>query len=168
MKSSVELVIELLQATYGPAGPEGRFRTYYNGDPEVIPRFNLPCIIVTQTGDSTVEGEMGEDDVTDQLIIKVLLDKRDDLTGSIEPTNLTDKRLRELVASRDDQNEYKTGTIKRMLREALLEDVTAVAPTMDIQYGISQRPTMDDESNADWTAEAHVTFSVQYSVNTYQ
>lgn len=168
MKDSVERVIDLLVATYGLPAPDGTFRTYYNGDPEVIPAFNLPCAIVTQVKDDTTEGEMGEDDVTDQIRIKLVMDKRDDYTGKIDPLNLTEKRLRDLVGRRNAQNEYEPGTIKRMLRDALLDGVTAVAPTMQVEYGVNPRDTQGDSGNVEWTAEAWITFSIQYSVDTYQ
>ena len=168
MKASVERIIDLLVTTFGDAGPDGAFRTYYNGDPEVIPAFNCPCVIVTQTKDDTTEGEMGEDDVTDEIRINLVFDKRDDYTGSIDPMNLTEKRLRDLVGRLNDSNEYDSGTIKRMLRDALLDGVTAIAPSMEVQYGMNPRETLGSTDNVDLTAEAWVTFSIQYSVNTYQ
>lgn len=172
MKDSVELVIDQLIETYGPADPEtnpnGEFKTYYNGDPEVIPAFNLPCVIVTQIKDDTAEGAIGEDDVTDQIRIKLVMDKRDDYTGKIDPLNLTEKRLRDLVGKRTAGNEYESGTIKKMLREALLDGVTAIAPTMAVEYGVNPRETLGESANVEWTAEAWVTFSLQYIVNTYE
>lgn len=168
MKDSVALVLKMIEDTYGPASPERKFHTYYNGDPEVIPAFNLPCVIVVQTRDDTTEGEQGEDDVSDEIRIKLVFDKREDYTGTINPLNLTEKRLRDLVGRRNDKNEYKVGTIKRMLRDALLADVTAIAPKMSVEYGINPRETMGSSDNVDWTAEAWITFSIEYSVTTYQ
>ncbi|MEU2203584.1 hypothetical protein AB0P19_06930 [Microbacterium oleivorans] len=161
MTSSVERVIELMQTTFGPASKTGTFRTYYNGDPEVIPAFNLPCAIVTQTSDNTVEGAMGEDDVTDEIRIKLVFDKRDDYTGKIDPLNLTEKRLRDLVGARGEDFKYKPGTVKKMLREALLDGVTAVAPTIRVEYGVNPRETLKDSGNVAWTSEAWITFSIQ-------
>ena len=168
MPDAVDLVLARIEETYGEAGPEGKFRTYYNGEPEVIPMFNLPCVIVTQLRDDTEEAEMGEDDVTDQIRIKLVMNKKEDYSGTIDPLNLTEKRLRDLVGRRNAQNQYKDGTIKRMLRDALLEGVTAVAPTMAVEYGVNPRDTLGDSDNVAWTAEAWVTFSIQYSVETYQ
>lgn len=167
MTSSVERVIEMMIETFGPAAIDGTFRTYYNGDPEVIPAFNLPCAIVSQTKDDTAEGAMGEDDVTDEIRIKLVFDKRDDYTGKINPLNLTEKRLRDLVGLVDESNEYKPGTVKRMLRDALLDGVEAVAPRMQVEYGVNPRETLGNSDNVEWTAEAWVTFSLQYAVSTY-
>lgn len=164
MTSSVDLVLNLMRTTFGDT-----FKEYYTGDPDVIPRFNLPCLIVTQTKDDTAEGEMGEDDVTDEIRIKVVFDKADDYTGSlVDPLNLTEQKVRALVGARGDDGLYAEATIKRALRSDLLDGVTAIAPTMTIEYGINPRETLGDaEANADWTTEAWVTFAIQYSVHTY-
>lgn len=169
MTPSVEHVIDLLTATFGAAGPApAKFRAYLNGDPEVIPAFNLPCAIVSQTRDDTTEAAYGQDDVTDEIRIKLLFDKRDDYTGKIELLNTTEKRLRDLVGRVNANNEYEPGTVKRMLREAFLDNVTAIAPTMSVEYGINERNTLGDSDNAQWTAEAWITFTITYSVNTNQ
>lgn len=164
MTSSVDRVLELMRVIFG-----SKFKQYYTGDPEVIPTFNLPAIIVTQTKDDTTEGEMGEDDVSDEIRIKLVLNKADDYTGDkIDPLNLTDKKLRDLVGARGDDGRYLPGTVKGALRNDLLEGVTAVAPSMSIEYGINPRETLGSENNAAWTAEAWVTFAIEYSVNTYR
>lgn len=162
---SIDLVLNVVRETFGDV-----FKTYYNGDPEVIPRFNLPAIIVTQLRDDTTEAEMGEDDVTDQIRIKVLLDKAEDYNGGkIDPLNLTDKRLRDFVGHKSKQGDYEPTTIKYALRTMMLDGIEAIAPTMDIEYGVNPRETLGDaEGNVDWTAEAWVTFDIKYSVQTYQ
>lgn len=164
MKSFVDQTLELMQATFGKT-----FKTYYTGDPDVIPTFNLPCVIVTQTRDETVEAQQGEDDITDTIVIKLVLNKADDYTGSnIDPLNLTEKRLRDFVGELDDEGLYKPKTVKYALRNALLDgDVEAVAPTMSVEYGLNPRNSLGKASNVEWTTEAWVTFTVQHSVQTY-
>lgn len=163
MKSSVDLVLDLMQSTFGD-----KFPTYYSGDPDLIPKFNLPCIIVTQTRDDTTEAEMGEDDVSDEIRIKVLYDRADDFVGGIDPLNLTEKKLRDVVGRRDGEGKYDPVSVKGALRSALLDGVTAVAPTMSVEYGINPRETLGNTANAAWTSEAWVTFTIQYSVDTYR
>lgn len=164
MKSVVDQTLELMEATFGDT-----FKTYYTGDPDVIPVFNLPCVIVTQTRDDTTEGQQGEDDVTDTIVIKLVLNKADDYTGnSIDPLNLTEKRLRDYVSSIGDDGLYAPKTVKYALRNVLLEgDVEAVAPTMSIEYGLNPRNSLGKASNVEWTTEAWVTFTTQHSVETY-
>jgi len=163
MNDPIEQIRLLAIETFG-----SKFKKYYDGDPEVLPSFNLPCLIVTQTKDDTTEAEQSEDDVTDSIRIKVVYDKRDDFTGSRdEAIDLTEKKLRDVVRALDENGQYAKGTIKRMLRDALLDGVTAVAPSMSVEFGINERPTFSEE-DVPLTAEAWVTFAVQYSVVTYQ
>lgn len=162
-QDSVERVLELMQTTFGD-----EFRTYYDGDPEVIPKFNLPCLIVTQLTDNTAEGEMGGDDVKDELRVKIVFDKSDDWTGSkIDPVNLTEKKIRDFIAARDEEGRYLDKSVKGALRVAMLEGIEAVAPTMAVQYGVNERPTVNNEHNAWLTSEGWVTFGLEYSVDTY-
>jgi len=163
--SSVDRVLDLMKATFG-----SKFKKYWDGDPEVIAKFDLPGLIVQQIRDDTTESEMGEDSVSDQIRIKVLFDRADDWTGDrTKPIDLTEKKLRDIVGTTLNENgEYQKGTIKHALRNDLLDGVEAVAPTMAIEFGVNPRQTLDDERNVAWTTEAWVTFSVQYSVDTYR
>lgn len=161
--SSVDLVLGIMRQTFG-----SKFKEYYSGDPEVIPIFNLPCIIVTQTRDDTIEGAQGEDDVSDEIRIKVLYNRADDYTGDkIDPLNLTEQKVRDVVGQIGPDGTYATGTIKHALRTALLDGVEAIAPSMAVEYGINPRLTLDSSDNAEWTTEAWVTFTIQHSVDTY-
>lgn len=162
-QGNVERVLQLMQATFGDD-----FKTYYDGDPEVIPKFNLPCLIVTQTSDNTAEGETGSDDVKDELRVKVVFDKSDDWMGSIDPVNMTEKKIRQIIAGRDAAGLYLKKSVKGALRVAMLDGVEAVAPLIAIQYGINPRETMGSEANAVLTAEGWATFSLEYSVDTYR
>ncbi|MDR6794736.1 hypothetical protein J2X12_004116 [Pseudarthrobacter oxydans] len=159
-EDTVQRVISLMRDTFGDA-----FKTYYDGDPEAIPVFNLPAIIVTQTGDSTAQAAFAQDDVEDQLTIKVVLNKRDDWTGdAVDPLNMTERKIREFVGKLDGEGKYGSRTVKGALRNYLLEGVTAVAPTMTVDYGIN--PRVAGEGLADITAEGHVSFSIKYAVET--
>ena len=163
--NSVDRIKLLMIDTFG-----SKFKKYYDGDPDVIPKFNLPCIIVQQVRDDTAEAEMGQDDVTDQIRIKVLYDRADDWTGATSDGDLTEKKLRDVVGTTvTSDRQYKPGTIKHAIRKELLNrDVEAVAPTMSIEFGVNPRETLQSEENAAWTAEAWVTFGVKFSVDTYQ
>ncbi|NHW45969.1 hypothetical protein HAV21_03530 [Paenarthrobacter sp. MSM-2-10-13] len=150
-----------------------RFTTYYDGDPEAIPTFNLPCIVVTQTTSDITEGAMNEDDVTDEITVKVVLNKRDDFTGDkVDPLNLTDKKIRDLVMMRDlETRKYDTKTVVGAIRNYGIdgarqdEGIDAVAPSLKIEFGINPRPAANADY-ADLTSEGHVTFSIRYSLDT--
>lgn len=161
-EDTVQRVLRLMRETFGKA-----FQEYYDGDPEAIPLFNLPAIIVTQTGDETSEDQQGEDKVLDAITIKVVFNKRDDFTGDkIDPLNLTERKIREIIARRDPETgAYDPQSVKGAIRKKLLDDFTAVAPTMNVEYGVN--PRVAGEGLADLTAEGHVSFTVEYPVETY-
>jgi len=144
------------------------FKKYFDGDPEAIAVMDLPAIIVEQTGDTTNEGAYGQDDVQDRIVVKVVLNKRDDFTGdAVDPLNLTARKIRELVGKRDSAtNDYDDQTVKGAIRKHLTDDITALAPEMTVEYGIN--PRIGGEGLANLTAEGHVTFSLEYSLNTDQ
>ena len=161
-EDTVQRVLRLMRDTFG-----GAFKTYYDGDPEAIPVFNLPAIIVTQTGDETSEDKQGEDKVLDAITIKVVLNKRDDFTGDkIDPLNLTERKIREFIGKRDPvTGRYDRQSVKGVIRKELFQDFTAVAPTMNVEYGVN--PRVAGDGLADLTAEGHVSFTVEYPVETY-
>lgn len=75
------------------------FKTYYDGDPEAIPLLNLPCIIVTQTGDETTAGAWQQDDIEDRLNVKIVLNMKDDWDGNkVDPLNMTERKIRNFIA----------------------------------------------------------------------
>ena len=168
VESTTGRILRLMQDTFGR-----RFATYYDGDPEAIPTFNLPCIIVTQTTSEITESAMNEDDVTDEITVKVVLNKRDDYDGDkVNPLNLTDKQIRDIVLKRDVvTRQYDDDTVVGAIRKYGIdgarqdEGIDAVAPTLKVEFGISPRPAAD-ENYADLTSEGHVTFSIQYSLDT--
>lgn len=161
--ATVTKVLDLMKATFG-----SKFEAYYDGDPEAIPLFQLPCIIVTQTTDDTEEAAQGEDDVTDRITIKVVLNKKDDFDADkVSEVNTTEKRIRDLIALRDPETgNYSTGTVKHAIRSAMLDGVLAIASAMNIEYGLNPRYAPGSDY-ADLTTEGHVTFGVEYSVDTY-
>lgn len=168
--STVYRILTLMKDTFGD-----QFVTYFDGDPERIAKIQLPAIIVTQTTADIMEAEQHEDDITDTITVKVVLDKRDDWTGDrVDPTNLTDKRIRDYVIRRNlSTREYDDRTIVGAIRRygvdgaRINEQITAVAPTMKIEYGIMPRPVGDKKGPyVDLTSEGHVTFDIVYSLDT--
>jgi hypothetical protein len=163
---TVRRVIDLMTDTFGQPGPDATFRKYFDGDPERIATFDLPALIVTQTGEDTVQGAYAQDDVTDRLTIKVVLNKADDFTGdAVDPLNMTERKIREFIGRRDKKTKgYANGTIKHALRNGLLDGVTAIAPEMTVEYGIN--PRQGGEGLVDITSEGHVNFSITYVIDT--
>lgn len=161
-RDSVQRLLDVFQDALGDS-----FKTYYDGDPEAIPLFNLPALIVMQTQDDTTAGAAGEDDIIDRITVKVVLNKRDDFDADkVNPLNTTERRIRELIARRDPSTgNYAANTVKHVIRSLALDGITAADTAMNIQYGINPRP--GGEGFADLTAEGHVSFGIEYSVVTY-
>lgn len=159
-EDNVQRILNLMKDTFGDA-----FKTYYDGDPEAIPVFNLPCIIVTQTSDETEADSWQQDEVEDQITVKIVLNKRDDFDGDkVNPLNMTERKIRNYVGGRDqDTGFYLPRTVKGAIRTMATKGITAIAGTMNVEYGIN--PRIAGEGLADLTAEGHVTFSISYPVD---
>jgi hypothetical protein len=159
-EDNVQRILNLMKGTFGDT-----FNTYYDGDPEAIPLFNLPCIIVTQSGDDTTAGAWQQDDIEDRLTIKIVLNKKDDWGGNkVDPLNMTERKIRNFVAERDQETGlYLPRTVKGAIRTMALDGITAIAGTMNVEYGIN--PRIAGEGLADLTAEGHVTFTISYPVD---
>ncbi|MFF6951825.1 hypothetical protein ACFZAD_24600 [Streptomyces iakyrus] len=142
------------------------FATYYNGDPERIPAANLPAIVIAQNNASVEPAAFHQDDVTDEVVIKLILNKQDDYTGEVDPLNLTEKKLRDFVGARNAQTgQYLDKTVLGALRKYGTQGITAIAEQVSVEYGILPR-SFDTDGLPDLiTAEAHVTFAIQYPVD---
>lgn len=165
-ESTTDRILRLMKDTFGET-----FKTYYDGDPEAIPTFNLPALIVTQTTASITTGDSASDDVEDSLTVKVVFNKRDDWTGDkVNPVELTDRKIRDFIMRRDTTTkQYDPTSVVGALRKYSIsgdrygEGITGLAEDIKVEYGINPRPT-PDTSFADITSEGHVSFSVQYTI----
>lgn len=155
-EDNVQRLIKLMKDTFG-----ADFKAYYDGDPEAIPLFNLPALVVDLTVDDTEEGAYMQDDVTETIVIKVLMNKQDDFDNdAVDPLNTTRRKISDLIAKRDpDTGDYEKKTVKGALRSFGTEGVVAIAPKVRTEYGIVPR------MNNVLTAEGHVTFTITYTVD---
>lgn len=157
-QDSVELVLKLIRDGMGET-----FATYYDGDPDLIPVFNLPACVVTKTSDTEVAGTFAEDDVTEAIVIKAILNKADDWADDVDPTNLTEKKLRRIMEARDaETGRFLKNSIKGAIRLQLDGD-RRIGQQMDLEIGVNVRPSGD--SSTVTTAEAHLTIQLLYSLD---
>lgn len=155
-EDSVRRVLKLMKDTF----ENGPFKEFYDGDPEEIPEFNLPCLVVSMVSDNTQAGSFGQDDVTETLVIKVIMNKKDDWSNETDPLNMTERKIRELVGLRDPATgNYEDRTVKGALRKFGTQGITSIGLSVDTEYGITPR------ANDIITAEGHVTFTYQYAVD---
>lgn len=164
--SSVDRVLALMKDTFGPAGKNRRFKVYYDGDPIAIPLFNLPALVVELVEDDTNEAAYGQDDIEERFLIKVVFNKSDDFDGDlVNPLDMTAKKIREIIGKiAPDTKTYAKATVKYALRKHLTDGETALAPRMQVKYGVTPREA--GEGYAKLTAEGHVSFSITTSRNT--
>lgn len=160
---SVELILQLLRTNM-----DQTFKTYYDGDPDLIPEFNLPACVVTKPSDTEVAATFSEDDVTETIVIKAILNKADDWAPEVEPTNMTEKKLRRIMEARDaETGRFLSNSIKGAIRLQLDGD-RRIGEQMDLEIGVSGRPTGIQEGRVTGTvttAEAHLTIQLMYSVD---
>ncbi|MFM9793302.1 hypothetical protein [Streptomyces turgidiscabies] len=155
-QDNVRRILNLMKTTFGST-----MKMYYDGDPdEFPPEFDLPALIVSQVSDSTVAGSFGQDDVTDTIVIKILLNKKDDWSAGANPDNMTERKLREYVGARNPETgRFEERTVKGALRTFGTQGIVAIGRETTVEYGITPR------ANDVVTAEAHVTFPIQYAVD---
>lgn len=159
LDDSVQTVLKLLKAAIGEGG---FFKSFYDGDPDVIPAMNLPALVVTKTGDDGEPGTNVQDDITETLVVKAILDKKDDWDNKVDPINMSERKLRGVMEARDrTTRKWLPNTIRGALRNEIDSDVPhpTISQRHSLQIGVTPRP-----GNL-VTHEAHLTITVQYAVD---
>lgn len=150
----VEKLLEFLRAEFG-----SQFKAYYDGDPDLIPDFNLPCVSVTKNDDQTSNGPTGFQRVTEELVIKVIYDKAADWTANSDTVELTERKIRNVIEERDPETgRYKEATLKHALLNRFTYEGLELNQTMAFQLGTLPR------SDELVTQEGHLTLNVTYLV----
>lgn len=145
-ESISQRIIRTLKETFGST-----FHEYYDGDPYAIPDSMLPAIIVEQQSARITAGATGLDRNTETVVIKVVLDKRDDFNKD-ENINNAYQQQRDFIFARDPSTkEWLSKSIMGQIRTNFTLDDVVVGQSVDVQYFIQQRP---EET---YTDEAHVT-----------
>ncbi|KSZ59663.1 MULTISPECIES: hypothetical protein [Rhodococcus] len=162
-EETTQRILDLMKQTFGTHEGGGPFKEFYDGDPDEIPAFNLPCIVVDQTNDDTDKGAWGQDDVTDTIMIKVIFNKADDWTANIDPNDLTSRKIRRIIAARDPKTgRYLPNTVKGALRAMGTKGLTAVGGNLSVEYGMVPRVNGDKGL---LTQEGWVRFTIEYPVD---
>lgn len=121
-KDGVARVIELLRDAFGD-----QFKAYFNGQPQEIPESMLPCIMVSETTGVIESGATGTDDITETIIIIVLLNRKDDIDADPEK-DLTEFKLRKLVKGQYPQGHAKAG---QYMEQSLMYAIRTYITMMD-------------------------------------
>lgn len=149
-KGTVTSIIGLLKDNFGT----GYFKAYFDGDPVLIGQSSLPAISVSKQTSAYDLGPTQFDEVTESIIIKVILNKKDDF-GANPETDMSEKKLRTLCEGRDDNGALLAESVVGTLRTKFTQvsDLTLLQQ-LSVDYGVVPRP--DDVI----TAEAHITVNV--------
>ena len=160
-EDNVQRILAIMKETF-KGGP---FVTFYDGDPEAIPVFNLPALIVSKASDTGDIATTFQEDVTEQLVIKAVFNKKDDWANDVDPTNMTERKIREVIGARDrSTGEYLPQTIKGALRTKLSTNNIVIGENMRTELGIRARASTIENTDAYITEEGHVTIDVDYYV----
>ena len=149
-------VLNLMERTFGST-----FKQYFDDDPGAIAAFDLPCVVVTELNDVTEGAAFGQDDVTETIMVKLVFNKRYAYTNDkTEEVVYNQREIRELVGARDPlTGRFLDRTVKGAIRQYVTEGIVSVSDAMTTEYGVAPR------SNGVTTLEAHVTFTLRYSVD---
>lgn len=148
--AATESVIKLIKEGFYPSV----FHAVFEGDPIEIGESLLPCVVVEKiAGEVTVAGT-GMDRITEQIRIKVVLNKKDDF-GASNTEDLTERKLRQYIEAQDaDDGYYAANTLLWILRTNYTLLGLATKQDITISYDADLRP------NDVITSEAHVTIVV--------
>jgi hypothetical protein len=139
---------------------EDIFLAYYEDDPIIIPKNNFPCIITEKVaGNVSQKGaRTGSDLISEKIMIRLVMDKRDDI-GKSDDYDMTKRRLRRLVEARDPTTGYfQPDTLMYVLRTNISLGSTIIDQDIDINYDLQPRPERQV------TAEAIITIVTRQQV----
>lgn len=144
-KTGVERLTELMKDTFTAHG----FKTFYEGDPGLIPKDYYPCIIVEKEEAQIDVASTAHDEMVETISIRVVLNKQDDIDASDagDEVDLTERKLRKLIEGRDKTTgQYMDGTLLYAIRTRLTLDQFDINSTVKIRYGqIDRRDTQSSE-----------------------
>jgi len=144
----------------------GNFRAYLEGDPVAIPLSLMPCICVVKQSGTTSPSATGTNDITESILIKVVLNKGDDFGANLSEPNidLTERKLRNIVSGRDKTTaNFLPETIFGILTSNFTLGNQVLSMGLRDEYGVDQRPNPESEE-AIITAEAYITLDLTMRV----
>lgn len=153
-KDGVARVLDILKDTFGDY-----FKMYYDDELSEVPESNLPCVMVSEGTGTVSSGATGTDNVTEQIVIIVSLNTKDDF-GASAVENLTGSRLRRIVKGQYPEGHAKAGqyhekTVMYALRKHYTLDDAVINNAVETDFSVAQR------GQEVYTKEAYVTLNLQ-------
>ncbi len=155
-KDGVELILEYMKDAYGD-----QFRAYFEGDPGDIPETLLPCMAVSKTRGTSNPGPTGTQDVTEEILIQVIVNKKADFGAAVAypKVDMTNRRLRILAEGRDNATAaYLETSICGILSKNITLGQNVLQMTISTDYQLALR------GHDMITSEAHVTVGLRERV----
>lgn len=138
------------------------FNSYWYGDPGEIPEEQMPAFVCDSNGPEIDQDATSTDLITEDVTIKVIMNKKSFLDSFDEYTVPWKKQLELIVQGVDPTNNYyDPNSIVGILRHNFTLGGYLVENKMKIKYG--QMPRNGSGANDDdWTGEAHITFTAAH------
>jgi hypothetical protein len=152
-KDGTELILAYMHEAYGD-----QFHAYWEGDPGDIPSSLLPCMVVSKVRGTSNPGPTGTQDVTEEILIQVVVNKKDDFGAALAypRVDMTNRRLRILAEGRDDATAaYLDTSVCGILSKNITLGENVLQMTIATDYMLARR------GNNMLTSEAHITVSLR-------
>ncbi len=148
-ESVTKEVLDLLETN---AHPDLK-RPFYFGDPILIPASKLPTVAVDPLRGESPQGPTGHDEQSQELIIKVIVDKRQDMGRGGGEVVGTQNLIRYVNELDETTGRYKTDTIIGILRKNLTLEKTSIDQNISWEFRVAEREDV-------LTEECWITISV--------
>lgn len=127
-------IMNLMKATFG-----GNLKAYYEGDPILIPKANLPCLIIESQAGKVDLAATSTDRFQSQINIRLVFNKADDFNAS-DQQDLSERKLRKMVEGRDPAtNQFLPNTVLGALRSNFTLSSNLIENDIDWEYALQPR-----------------------------
>lgn len=115
-----------------------RIKSYYFGDPLLIPVANLPAIIVSKRSSSISQGATGLDEADKTYSIKLVFNKKDELGKN--PNEVTVQRtIADIVEAVDANSNFVPTSLMGIIRKYFTLGDTINNQEITIEYFLAER-----------------------------
>lgn len=91
-------------------------RTYYHGDPLIIPKSNLPCICLSKDVTQITDESNAEDQHRINIYLTLVVDIRDVVEDDMENVNVGESIMWDIIEGRNDDYTLREDTVLYALR----------------------------------------------------
>lgn len=139
------------------------FQYFFYGNPEEgIPSNQCPCVVVVKEDAEISQGPTGMDFISENILIRVVLSKREFLEEGPSDEVLTQREFEQLCQGIDATTGlYTANSIVGILRNNFTLSQTVTNQTIKVSYGKVMNPVVDEI-----TREAQIKVFAEYYIMT--